>query len=401
MTVDPRFESLSDAERVRLLALVFAMVAIYSMGLGLSAPLISLSMERLGASRTEIGLNTAVAALAILAVAPLVPRLLARYGMRRVVPAALVLSTAALLLFKASESHLLVWYPLRFVFTGGIASCFVVSESFINQLAAPATRGRLLGLYTTAGAAGFALGALLLSGLGSAGAAPYLAGAAIFLAAAAASAASPLLDRARMRTSGADPVRGLARRHWLAMSAALIFGVVEVGGASLIPVYALHMGHSEAVGAQAVSALAFGYVALPLATGLLADRYGVRPLLLATTALTFASVLLMPFAAGSIAFFYLDMVLAGGASAGLYVLGLAKLVETLSPEAIAPANAAFVSVYGLGALVGPLTCGLAMDIWDPNGLVGALAALVGTYLFLLLAVPAARPAVDRGAHEPH
>jgi len=49
-----------------------------------------------------------------------------------------------------------------------------------------------------------------------------------------------------------------------------------------------------------------------------------------------------------------------------------------------PANAALAMVWGLGGIAGPGVTGMAMDIWDPHGMVVVLvvacvAALAGMY----------------------
>jgi hypothetical protein len=42
-------------------------------------------------------------------------------------------------------------------------------------------------------------------------------------------------------------------------------------------------------------------------------------------------------------------------------------------------------MYGVGSLIGPPAAGLAMDLWNPNGLPGFLALVCAVYLALGLA----------------
>jgi hypothetical protein len=73
----------------------------------------------------------------------------------------------------------------------------------------------------------------------------------------------------------------------------------------------------------------------------------------------------------------------GGATAGLYTVGLTHLGARLTGGDLASANAAFVMMYGLGMLVGPATMGAGMDIYNPHGLAVVSAAFLGAYALLV------------------
>ena len=55
----------------------------------------------------------------------------------------------------------------------------------------------------------------------------------------------------------------------------------------------------------------------------------------------------------------------GGATAGLYTVGLAHLAGRYRGSALASANAAFIFCYALGMLIGPGAVGEAMT-WRPD-----------------------------------
>jgi len=44
------------------------------------------------------------------------------------------------------------------------------------------------------------------------------------------------------------------------------------------------------------------------------------------------------------------------------------------------ANAALIIAYGAGSLIGPSLGGIAMDLWNPEGLLAALALLFALFL---------------------
>jgi MFS family permease len=69
----------------------------------------------------------------------------------------------------------------------------------------------------------------------------------------------------------------------------------------------------------------------------------------------------------------------GGIVVGFYTIGLTILGERYSGAALVSVNAAFASLYGVGALIGPSVTGATMDRWPDFGLplvLGAICVLV-------------------------
>ncbi len=171
----------SDRERVAAIAAAIACVAVVGIGLSLSIPLLSIEMERRGASSTLIGLNTAMAGISSICIVPFVPRIAARFGVVPLLTLSLIVSAASLVAFPLLPG-ILPWFPLRFVFSAGLGALFVLSEYWINAAAPPERRGLVLGIYTTVLALGFAVGPVLLALVGTNGLWPYLTGALLVLA---------------------------------------------------------------------------------------------------------------------------------------------------------------------------------------------------------------------------
>jgi hypothetical protein len=66
-----------------------------------------------------------------------------------------------------------------------------------------------------------------------------------------------------------------------------------------------------------------------------------------------------PAVTGSAALLWPVLLVHGGMSGGIYVLGLALMGERFKGASLAGANAAFILTYEVGAMVGPPTAGLA------------------------------------------
>jgi MFS family permease len=346
-------------------------------------------MELMGVSNTGIGINTAVAGLASVAVIPFVPRLAARTGVLPLLGASVVVGALSLLGFKALWSFAW-WFPLRFVFSAALGVLFVLSEYWINAAAPPARRGLVMGVYATVLALGFATGPAVLAAVGTSGWPPYLAGAALF-----ALASLPLA-----LAQGLTPEpRGGAKRGVLsfllaaptATLAALVFGAVETGGFALLALYGLRLGFEPETAAYLLTAVALGNVALQIPIGLLSDRIDRRLVLLASGLSGLAGAALLPVVAANGAAFFAVLFVWGGLIGALYTVGLAHLGARFSGGDLVSANAAFVILYNVGLVLGPPLVGAGMDAAPPHGFAWTLAAFCALYV----AVIAGRLAGDR------
>lgn len=88
-----------SSEDVAAISAAVTCVTVVGIGLSLSIPLLSIEMERRGASSTLIGLNTAVAGIASICTVPFVPRLAARVGVAPLLGLALLVGAISLALF--------------------------------------------------------------------------------------------------------------------------------------------------------------------------------------------------------------------------------------------------------------------------------------------------------------
>jgi MFS family permease len=355
-----------------------ACISIVGIGLSLSIPLLSLEMERMGVPGTGIGLNTAVAGVASIAVVPFVPRLAARLGLLPLLWAAVATVALSFLAFRIVHDFIW-WFPIRFVFSAGLGTLFVLSEYWINAVAPPRRRGLVMGIYATVLALGFAAGPALLVLVGTSGWTPYWAGAGLFCL-----AALPLLA-ARGLSPEIGPATGRGLLSFLRVApaatvAALVFGAVETGGFALLPIYGLALGHDAAGAAFLVSLVALGNVLFQVPIGLVSDRVDRRSLLMGIAAVGFLGALAMPLAASDPLAFGAVLFVWGGVAGGLYTVGLAHLGARFTGADLAGANAAFVVLYNIGLMVGPPAVGGGMDALPPHGFAGVLAAFFALYL---------------------
>jgi len=362
----------------RGVAAPIACVSAVGIGLSLMIPLSSLLLEERGVSNRAIGLVTATAGLSTLLVAPYSAALARRMGTTRLLLAAILLASAGFAaLYWAGP--LWQWLGLRFLSGIGLAILFIVSEFWINAVAPDRQRGLVMGLYATVLSLGFAVGPLALAATGTQGFLPFAVGAGLMLL----GAVPALLGSGEAPVVGKPAGRGFVSFLFAAPSATLagfIYGAGEAAVFSFLPLFGLRTGFGTADAALLVTLVALGNVVLQIPLGLLSDRTS-RPAVLLGCALTgLLGAALMPLIGNNLWLAAAVLVPWGGVVAGLYTVGLTHLGSRFSGAELANANAAFVTLYSLGMLVGPTGAGLAMDAAPVLGLPLALGAMFLVYI---------------------
>lgn len=352
-----------------------AAMGVFCLTLGLSYPLLALILDGMGISTTVIGLNAAMTPLGIIVSSPFMPFLARRFGAWLLCVLSLCLA-AVLLMLMAVFRDVTFWFFLRFLLGVVNTAIFVTSETWINQLASPRTRGRTVGLYTTIAAAGFALGPLAIAIIGSHGLIPFIVGIIGILM------ALPLIIFARAHLpefNGTEKASIfslflLAPLLLLTVAFSALFDQVTI---SLLPIYSLRHGLSEATASLMLMVLIVGNVLLQIPVGWLADRVSRGNLICWLAFGTVAgSMLLVWLIEGSVLIWPLLFVW-GAVAFGTYTVAMVELGDRFSGTLLLAGNSAFGLMWGIGGIIGPSVVGTAMDLIGPEGLPVTLGILFG------------------------
>lgn len=362
---------------VDLVAVIASMVVV-NLVYGLTLPLLSLVLDAQGISKTVIGLSIMAQASGGIAIAMFTPRLITRFGAARLMQAATVL--AGVTLFSlALIPNVVAWFPLRFLLGASAAILWSASEAVINEMAQDSWRGRIIGLYGAAGAAGFALGPLILVLTGSQGILPFAVTAALILV-----AGLPLFWLT-VRNHYAD--QGPPPRMWkvfrLAPEIMLLnftYAAAVEAFLAFFPLFGLQLGLGEARALSLLTAFGLGGVLLQMPLGWLADHVDRRRMLLACVLLTVLGCVALPslitlrpvapiFAFGL-----------GGIEGMIYAMGVIILGQRFSGVELATASVVFTTMWGAGTMVGPAAVGLGMDLLGAQVMPFLIAALYALYL---------------------
>ena len=110
---------------------------------------------------------------------------------------------------------------------------------------------------------------------------------------------------------------------------------------------------------------------------------------------------LLPLGVGSFAILLPTFFLAGGASAGVYTLGVVLIGQDFRGRNLAVVSTAFAMAYSAGSLIGAAPIGLAIDVFGSAALPLSLAvAFFGLVVFLLLPYRRSVEASTRDAAPP-
>ena len=258
---------------------IIATVSVFAISQGLTYPLLSVILERLGQSPGMIGLSASMTPLGIIASAPFIPALSKRFG-----PGPTALSCAALaallLALIGWTRDPLAWFPLRFLLGAVINPLYVLSEVWMMTLAPPSRRGRLLGLYAMIISGGFAVGPFCLVFVGSEGWVPFWIGIGAFVVCGACLAlVLPRLPRLDL-DHGTPSIRSFLPLAPVLLLAVVVAAAFEQMVLSLMPVYGPAHGIGETRIAALLTVFIAGNVALQVPLGLAAERWSARKILI-------------------------------------------------------------------------------------------------------------------------
>ena len=371
MIADEAADSAGEERRRLGIAVVMASAVTVGLTIGMTIPLISLSMTAAGAGATLVGGNGAMPALAVLLTAPLAPRLIRILGMVATTVLGCTVSALALALFPFFDS-LTAWFVLRLAMGFGLALQWVVSETWLNRVASSAGRGRAVALYATMWSGGLAAGPLVLQVTGIEGVRPFAAAAGLILLA----ALPPLLGRrgapagatGSALTGGGGWSLALFSRAPTVILALFSAGFVEISLFTLLPLYGQTAGLDRSSAVLMVSVLAAGGLVWQLPLGWLADKAGPRPVLAAAALISVLAAVALDLTASGAWLLWPVLFLWGGAMSGFYTLGLTQIGHLFGPADMAHANALVIMAYTVGTIAGPAVSGAALDLWPVHGL---------------------------------
>lgn len=306
---------------------------------------------------------------------------------------------ASTILCYELTTDLYLWSFLRFSQGFSYYSILMIIESWLNEKSDSSIRSMVLGVYETVFYLAFAVGALLLN-VGS-GFAHTTILSTIFLLLAIIPISFTKISTPTIPEARTISFPSLFTISPLALIGGVISGFIANGFFSMTPAYTSSLSFDvQQTSIFLTCAMLTGFlVQLPI--GHLSDRFGRRLALLVTSATTcvaaISGVIFVTFPILE----YMSAAIFGLGAFSLYPLSLARAHDVLLPNSPlrVEVSRSMIFAYGLGALIAPLSLGVALEGLGSTGFNLPIIALSVILFFYTLSQPRIEP--EKRAHYVH
>ena len=365
------------------------------LGNGMHFTLVGLRGAVEGFTAAELAVVTSGYFVGFLSGARAAPRLIRRVGHVRVFAALGSFMSAGLVSFPL-VSDPWGWTALRLLVGFCMSGVYVVAESWLNDAATNATRGKVLAAYMIAQTLGI-IGAQGLLTLGDAGTPALFIGASILVSVSFAPILLSATPAPSLEVAQPMGLRELFAGSPLGTVGIFLLGSVYATQSGMGAVFGTEIGMSADRIALFVAMLFAGALVLQYPIGWLSDRMDRRKLVFGAALLGAGACALGWSLGDAPGPLLLAAFLAGGVTTPLYALLLAHTNDFLTADEMPAASGGLVFTFGLGAIAGPLGAGWAMETLGPFAfwlVLGGLFASIATWALYRMTQRAVVPASE-------
>ena len=393
-----------------MLAAVWALllgIVLIMLGNGMHFTLMGLRGGLEGFSAAELSIVTSGYFLGFLSGARFTPVLIQRVGHVRVFAALGSFMSAALIAFTLWPEPW-SWTVLRIIIGFCMSGIYVVAESWLNHATTNENRGKMLSVYMIAQTLGI-IGAQGLLTLGDAANATLFIGASILVSISFAPILLSVQPAPSVQLAKPGGLRDLFIASPLGTIGIFLLGSIYSSQSGMGAVFGTEIGMSANQIALFVAMLFGGALLLQVPVGWLSDRFDRRKVICGAALLGAVSCWLGWLAQSPPDWLFPDPLVplmaaaffAGGTTTPLYALLLAYTNDNVPAEDMASISSGLVFTFGLGAVVGPLGLGFAMNWLGPFAfwiVLGGTFATIALCAFYRMSQRQAVPASETDAY---
>ena len=307
------------------------------------------------------------------------PKLVSRVGHIRVFAAFASMASLSVLIVVVFVNPV-VWTIARFITGLSLVSCYVVSESWLNDRATNKTRGKLLSAYMITLFTGLGIGMLLLNISSPKNYEPF-----ILVSLLMSAALIPILltkrSAPKFKKIGTISVKELYKISPLGTVSSFCTGIIHSALFSLMAVYASIIKFTVFEISILLFIITLSGVITQGPIGYLSDKYDRRLVIILSTFFSAIFALLAIIVSGSSLenmylaielgtnkfLFFLTVGLYASLALPLFSLNLAHTNDFVPKEKFVAAGGGLQLIFGIGAIGGPIVCTLFMNLIGPNG----------------------------------
>jgi MFS family permease len=351
-------------------------MGVLMLGAGLQSTLLGVRATLEGFPTVVTGVIMSCYYLGYLLGTLIAPRLLRQVGHVRVFAALAAVASVAILV-QGCFVDALTWGAMRLMSGVCFAGIYVVAESWLNDRASRANRGRLFAVYMLVlyGGLGTAQFLLVLSD-------PRTPTLFMLVSVLISLAMVPIVISAQQLPGHAAPRKvslpDLYRNSPLGVVGVTVSGLVSAIIFSMGPVYARLSGLDTGRVAAFMAASILAAVATQYPIGRLSDRMDRRTVIAAVCTLAaMVSGAIVAFPEMPHAAFLILAALFSGFALTLYSLSVSHVNDKLEPAQMVASSSTLLLLNGSAAAIGPLLAGSLMTAFGPRAYFATLASLTG------------------------
>lgn len=310
-------------------------------------------------------------------------RALAQVGHIRVYAALASLLSASVLVSGAFDSPF-IWIIMRLSTGFCFAGLYVVAESWLNGLATNTFRGRLLALYNVVTVGAYGAGQLMVFNFDARNLTGFAFAAMIASLAVIPVSMSEQASTPKVEQNVHISLRELARIVPTGFGFILLVGLAHGGMLGMAVIHATREGLSIGRTGVLVAVIQLGGMAFTWPISSASDDIDRRVIgfLVALGVIVMSVVMLYQPVSSTWTIVLLFVI--GGLSFPLYAIASAYTNDWVSPEQIGAAASQLVTLYGFGAMLGPLFAAPFLDILGTDGFAWSIITFHSALLIFLI-----------------
>jgi MFS family permease len=351
-----------------------AATALIVLSFSMTGPVLAVLLQQAGHQPAAVGAFAMIPFLLIALLIPVVPRAIARWGVVRTYRFGAVLELVGGLGYAVGDG-LLAWSLASVVSGAGAALLWNATEALLAREAPSETRGRVMGLYQTALGAALALGPFVPALL-DLDARPVL-----WMGAATVTGCCAIAWSVRPNATTEPPAHAQSgiwdslRLVPALAGIACAGGIFEAGLGSVSAAYASGTGMGLSTAASVAGAIGVGSFLCQYPAGLVADRFGPRPVFSVAALLLLAASVAFALAGDAPWLLWGVGLVWGGVGGSLYTLTMVRVAHQFAGRATAGGAAAMIIGYTVGGTLGPPASGAALQWGGVTGLSALLTVV--------------------------
>ncbi|HSO47562.1 MAG TPA: MFS transporter [Rhizobiaceae bacterium] len=351
---------------IPIFALIMGSAFLMTAG-GLNGLILPLRGSYEGFSTLSLGLLGTGWAIGYVAGCLRVPKLVRKVGHVRTFGVMAALATISVLL-SLLILHPWAWIPLRALTGFSFAGAAMIVESWLNERTENKYRGRIFGVYTMVNLLATTAGQMMIS-LGETTGFEFFVMAALFYVLALVPTALSTRAQPKPLVESKLDLKALILNSPIAVAGAFLVGISNSSFGTLGVVYgqAVKLDVGSIALMMSLSLLAGSLFQIPV--GMLSDRRDRRTVLAGIAILAAAvDLYFIVFQPSNPWAVIIAASVFGGAIYSMYPVLIAHAYDHATPDSYLRISGGLLLVFGIGAILGPLLAGLAMDFAPASGL---------------------------------